>query len=117
VVSLLPQAFEKECEGTIDFGTHWTGDWVDCRADVEVVIKGKNLGPAVWGGSHNDVDMDSGILVCYIMSTGKWSTTFRNTINLNILYFYTLGLINSEYGGNTLLRNAAIYDYLPVNTA
>ena len=47
MVSLVLQAFEREGGGTIALGTHWAGDWVGCRAGVEVVMKGKNLGPAV----------------------------------------------------------------------
>jgi hypothetical protein len=113
VVSLVPQAFEREGGGTIALGTLWTGDWVGCRADVE----GQESWSCGFGCSQSGVDKDSGILVCYVMSTGKCSTTFRNTISSSILYFYILWLLNSEYGGNTLLRNAAICDYLPVNTA
>lgn len=47
MVSLVPQAFERECGGTKALGTRWTGDWVGCRALVKLVVKGKNLGPAV----------------------------------------------------------------------
>jgi hypothetical protein len=47
VVSLVPQDFKGEGWGTKALGTHGTGDWMGCRADVELVMKGKNLGPAV----------------------------------------------------------------------
>lgn len=113
MVSLVSQAFEREGGGKIALGTHWTGDWVGRRADME----GHESWSCGFVGSHSGVDEYSGILICYVMSTGKWSTTFRNTVSSNILYFYILGPLNSEYGGNTLLRNAAICEYLPVNTA
>ena len=32
------------------------------------------------------------------------------------LHFCVLGLLNPAYGGNKLLHNSAVYEYLPVNT-
>jgi hypothetical protein len=44
-----------------------------------------------FGCSPSGVDEDSGILVCYVMPTGKLSATFRYTVSSSILHLHDLG--------------------------
>jgi hypothetical protein len=50
-----------------------------------------------FGCSPSGVDEDSGILVCYVMSTGKLSAIFRNTVSSSILHSHVLGSLNPVY--------------------